>query len=499
MAYAYNSARSISGIRESMNRLSKTVFQTQKSANNISKSLRESNERRQDAISTSNRTFRLRRESVRRREKEDLIEASQMTGSFKRVGKIASRSTKGFLGRIMDFVGTVLVGWAVLNLPRIAATADNLYKRLQKYFSTLNGFFGGTTEMLAGFRDSIGAVFTGISTFNIELFRKEFDAGMNRLIAGFQEMSRSTEQGVDLLRQDASQLMKSIGFDFPDFLSFLDPRNNQTRQQTQGGGQQQGQSIPSAQSGPLLNFVRSVEGNYGSTFDGGSLSDFNRKDEDITEMTIAELVQYQKDYLAHQAAKGVPENARSAAVGAYQILYPDQVAKELKIPLTTKFSAAVQDQMALYLITVKRGITLDMIKNNPNEAARRLAQEFAGSPVLAPTQGQSQQVQRGQSFYAGDPNNKANATPERLEETFDKVLKQGNISSNPNSLRTNTIAMAPPSSQSNTTVIIEPNSPPPAPMIQQQTVASAPPMLNTSGRSRGQLLDDLYNYKTMTT
>ena len=243
MSYAYNSARSISGIRESMNRLSKTVFQTQKSANNISKSLRESNERRQDAISTSKRTFRLRRESVRRREKEDLIEASQMTGSFKRVGKIASRSTKGFLGRIMDFVGTVLVGWAVLNLPRIAATADNLYKRLQKYFSTLNGFFGGTTEMLAGFRDSIGAVFTGISTFNIELFRQEFDAGMNRLIAGFQEMSRSTEQGVDLLRQDASQLMKSIGFDFPDFLSFLDPRNNQTRQQTQGGGQQQGQSI----------------------------------------------------------------------------------------------------------------------------------------------------------------------------------------------------------------------------------------------------------------
>ena len=75
---------------------------------------------------------------------------------------------------------------------------------------------------------------------------------MNRLIAGFQEMSRSTEQGVDLLRQDASQLMKSIGFsDFPDFLSFLDPRNNQTRQQTQGGGQQQGQSIPSAQSGPF--------------------------------------------------------------------------------------------------------------------------------------------------------------------------------------------------------------------------------------------------------
>ena len=108
-------------------------------------------------------------------------------------------------------------------------------------------------------------------------------------------------------------------------------------------------------------------------------------------------------------------------------------------------------------------------------------------------------MQRGQSFYAGDPNNKANATPERLEETFDKVLKQGNISSNPNSLRTNTIAMAPPSSQSNTTVIIEPNSPPPAPMIQQQTVASAPPVLNTSGRSRGQLLDDLYNYKTMTT
>ena len=39
-------------------------------------------------------------------------------------------------------------------------------------------------------------------------------------------------------------------------------------------------------------------------------------------MTITELVKYQNDYLAHQKAEGVPKDSRSAAVGAYQMLYP---------------------------------------------------------------------------------------------------------------------------------------------------------------------------------
>ena len=62
-----------------------------------------------------------------------------------------------------------------------------------------------------------------------------------------------------------------------------------------------------------------------------------------------------------------------------------------------------------------------MIKNNPVEAALRLAREFAGIPVLAPTQGLNGPVDRGDSYY-NDGVNKATVTAEQLEAAFKKVV-----------------------------------------------------------------------------
>ena len=67
-------------------------------------------------------------------------------------------------------------------------------------------------------------------------------------------------------------------------------------------------------------------------------------------MTINQVVQYQKDYLAHQAALGIPVSQRSAAIGAYQMLYPEKAAKALGINLSSKFTPAVQDRLAEYYL-----------------------------------------------------------------------------------------------------------------------------------------------------
>ena len=69
-------------------------------------------------------------------------------------------------------------------------------------------------------------------------------------------------------------------------------------------------------------------------------------------MTINQVVKYQKDYLAHQAALGVPSNRRSAAIGAYQMLFPDVAAKALGISLSTKFTPAIQDRLADYYLDI---------------------------------------------------------------------------------------------------------------------------------------------------
>ena len=58
--------------------------------------------------------------------REDLIEASGIGGALRRANKIVSSSTRGFLGRILDFVGTILVGWAIVNIPKIVDGVENL-------------------------------------------------------------------------------------------------------------------------------------------------------------------------------------------------------------------------------------------------------------------------------------------------------------------------------------------------------------------------------------
>lgn len=101
----------------------------------------------------------------------------------------------------------------------------------------------------------------------------------------------------------------------------------------------------------LKQRIRQAESgnNYSSVFKR-HLEGFSRANEDPTEMTINQVVQYQKDYLAHQAALGIPVSQRSAAIGAYQMLYPEKAAKALGISLSSKFTPAVQDRLSEYYL-----------------------------------------------------------------------------------------------------------------------------------------------------
>ena len=116
--------------------------------------------------------------------------------------------------------------------------------------------------------------------------------------------------------------------------------------------------------------------NYGATY-SGYLSGFPRKNEDITKMTIAEVVDYQNDYLDYQKKLGIPATKRSAAVGAYQMLFPDIAAKQLKIPLTAKFDKATQDKLLNYYLDKRGRQQYEAGQITAEEYNDRLAAEFA--------------------------------------------------------------------------------------------------------------------------
>lgn len=60
-------------------------------------------------------------------------------------------------------------------------------------------------------------------------------------------------------------------------------------------------------------------------------------------------------------------------------------------------------------------------KISRTEFGKRLAMEWASFPVLTVCKGAHRQLNRGQSYYAGDGLNKALVAPEKIEALLDKV------------------------------------------------------------------------------
>ena len=150
------SSISINSIRSSVTNFTKGLFSSRETASEIVTKTRESNVFKQRLISRDNILFRKRRENVKRREREDELEASGISGMIKRQGSVIAQSTKGFLGRILDFFGIILIGWFVTRLPKILDALGGLINRIKKVTGFLTNFVTGVTDFLFNFGLGIG-------------------------------------------------------------------------------------------------------------------------------------------------------------------------------------------------------------------------------------------------------------------------------------------------------------------------------------------------------
>lgn len=198
---AYKSSISISNISKSVTSFRKGIAQQQTSVANVNTILLKKTRFKRQSIAADRIVFAKRREAVRRREQEDIIESSGISGAIKRQNKVIASSTKGFLGRIMDFVGTLMIGWLVNNLPLIIKMGEQVIQRIQKLVFTLRGFVSGITQILSGFGSLLGGVFSDLVRFNFSNIGKDISTSMNQMTSGFDMMERSIDDAFDVLRE----------------------------------------------------------------------------------------------------------------------------------------------------------------------------------------------------------------------------------------------------------------------------------------------------------
>jgi hypothetical protein len=128
-------------------------------ATKIKSSLFKRNKNTRESISKVKFFQSKRNQQVRRKEREDILESSGISGATRRMQTIATQSTRGFLGRILDFVGTLLVGWLVNNLPTIFTMASELIARIKRMFSLLMEFSQNLVSSFFNFGQLLDAVY----------------------------------------------------------------------------------------------------------------------------------------------------------------------------------------------------------------------------------------------------------------------------------------------------------------------------------------------------
>ena len=169
----FKSSISINSIRRSATQFSKSLRRTSVIASQIEKTTRQRNIFNERSISKDNEYFRKRRENIRRKQREDELESSSITGVTKKEGNIVSRSTRGFLGRILDFFGIILIGWFVTKLPDILKAIRKIIGFINKAVRFLTNFLDGVKEFLTGIGDGIKAAIDSFPKFDFLNFQKE--------------------------------------------------------------------------------------------------------------------------------------------------------------------------------------------------------------------------------------------------------------------------------------------------------------------------------------
>ena len=186
------SSISINSIRSSVANFTEGLVRSRETASEIVKKTNENNKFKRTLIGKDNGFFAKRRENARRRQREDELEASTVQGTTKRQGNVVSRSTKGFLGRILDFFGIVLIGWFVNTLPQILKSIQGLIKRIQGVITTLTNFM----DSIGDFLTNIG---TGISQA-IQQLSSGIDLGLLR--RNNEESLESANNNLNKVRRD---------------------------------------------------------------------------------------------------------------------------------------------------------------------------------------------------------------------------------------------------------------------------------------------------------
>ncbi len=199
-----SSSINIKNISRSVNSFANAFTKSQRIATDIQKQTKEANDFKSKLIRSDDSYFRKRQENIKRKDREDEIEASTVGGAIRRTGSVASKSTRGFLGRILDAIGVLFVGWMLTTLPTLN--------------KSIVGFIGRVSTLMRALNGMIDSIINNLTFFESNL--KNSDEAIQQI--DFTEDERYMKEELDSTDDSFRKLTRDL---FSTFETFNDPRS----------------------------------------------------------------------------------------------------------------------------------------------------------------------------------------------------------------------------------------------------------------------------------
>jgi murein DD-endopeptidase MepM/ murein hydrolase activator NlpD len=202
MALFSNYKRKTNSLTDQTRSIKSSLQSTRTSLNNINKIFDRRTRIKSSIFRTRQITNNRKLEALRRREQRDAIDAAK-TSISRAPGPIARlRNTgKSFLGRILDFIASLALGWLVSNLPTWITYGAAFAKRIRDLWNTLTGFVRGVGDFVRSFGNTLGGVIQDIATFDFASIPSTIERGMNDLEQSINDMRDQFEEGFSLFQK----------------------------------------------------------------------------------------------------------------------------------------------------------------------------------------------------------------------------------------------------------------------------------------------------------
>ena len=371
MATTLAPAINITNASKGMNSLNAGLENLKKSSDTIKTVTLNRTKIKKESFARDRILTNMREESVRRKDQESIIEASGISGAFKRTASVITDSTKGFLGRVLDFASSLLIGWLLYNLPTIMTGIEDLITRIKSLYGLLTDFMSNIKNTFENFGNLLSGVYQNISNFDFTDDSKRVQSAMDDLNVNLETMRDQFMQGFDILN-------KPLG-EGPGEEPVPELNTDYTQPGPTTGGDVSGYGTKEQQA--LLKTIRFAEGTAGPTGYSMFFGDKYGKSKygDLTKLSANEVEKLVTKFLNDpQSRYG---GGKSAAVGAFQIIDITGKARALGMDMNRKFDQNFQDEMALRL-AASRGVTAEVLKREglSDSVIKKLSPEWASFP-----------------------------------------------------------------------------------------------------------------------